>query len=85
MIDTKVKEPESSDYSDRFDIARQRFTFAVSSCQEERENCLSDRRFVNVKGAQWDGWCGQQFLNKPKLEINKVQISCMKIINEYYL
>jgi hypothetical protein len=77
-------EPNDNDnLDDIFNTARKQFTVAVSSCQEERENCLSDRRFVNVKGAQWDGWLSQQFENRPKLEINKIQISCMKIINEY--
>lgn len=78
-------EPNDSDnLRDVFETARKQFTVAVSSCQEERENCLSDRRFVNVKGAQWEGWLSQQFANRPKLEINKIQISCMKIINEYF-
>ena len=77
-------EQSESNLDDIFNTARKQFTVAISSCQEERENCLSDRRFVNVKGAQWEGWLGQQFDNRPKLEINKIQISCMKIINEYF-
>lgn len=83
MQDIIRDKQEGSSDADIFDTARKHFTIAISACQEERENCLSDRRFVNVKGAQWEGWLGDQFIEKPKLEVNKIQISCMKIINEY--
>lgn len=51
--------------------------------QEEREQCLEDRRFYSLSGAQWEGRLGDQFSNKPKLEFNKVHLSVMKIISEY--
>jgi hypothetical protein len=54
-----------------------------TAVQEEREQCLEDRRFYSIAGAQWEGKFGNQFENKPKLEFNKVHLSIMKIISEY--
>jgi hypothetical protein len=54
-----------------------------STVREEREQCLEDRRFVSIAGAQWEGDLGDQFENKPKFEVNKVELSCMRIYNEY--
>jgi hypothetical protein len=50
---------------------------------EERLNCLKDRRFYIVPGAQWEGSVGTQFENKPKFEINKAQLGVTRIKNEY--
>lgn len=50
---------------------------------EEREQCLLDRRFYSISGAQWEGDLGQQFENRPKFEVNKVHLSVIRIINEY--
>lgn len=49
----------------------------------ERELCLKDRRFYSIPGAQWEGDFGDQFINKPKIEVNKVHLSVIRIINEY--
>lgn len=49
----------------------------------ERKQCLQDRRFYSISGAQWEGSIGEQFENKPKLEVNKVHLAVIKIINEY--
>jgi hypothetical protein len=49
----------------------------------ERKQCLEDRRFYSIAGAQWEGSLGEQFINKPKFEINKVHLSVIKIFNEY--
>jgi hypothetical protein len=51
--------------------------------REEREQCLEDRRFYSIAGAQWEGPLGEQFENKPKMEVNKVHLSVIRIINEY--
>jgi hypothetical protein len=50
---------------------------------EEREQCLSDRRFYSISGAQWEGDLGKQFENRPRFEVNKVHLSVIRIINEY--
>ncbi len=50
---------------------------------EEREQNMEDRRFVTIAGAQWDGGLSDQFENKPKFEVNKIQLSLDRIKNEY--
>ena len=54
-----------------------------SAIRDERVQCLEDRRFYSISGAQWEGSLGQQFENKPKMEVNKIHLSVMRIINEY--
>jgi hypothetical protein len=51
--------------------------------RDERLQCLQDRRFYSIAGAQWEGALQDQFKNKPKFEVNKVHLSVMRIINEY--
>lgn len=51
--------------------------------REEREQCVADRRFYSIAGAQWEGDLGEQFENKPKFEVNKIHLSIIRIISEY--
>lgn len=51
--------------------------------RNERLQCLQDRRFATVTGAQWEGPLGEQFENKPKFEMNKVHLAVIRIFNEY--
>jgi len=51
--------------------------------REERLQCLEDRRFYSIAGAQWEGNLAEQFNNKPRFEVNKIHLSVMRIINEY--
>lgn len=59
------------------------FDSIQASVRDERIQCLEDRRFYSIPGAQWEGTLGEQFENKPKFEVNKVHLSVMRIINEY--
>jgi len=59
------------------------FDRIMTACRSEREQCLRDRRFCDIAGAQWEGSLGQQFKNKPKFEVNKIQLNVQRIINEY--
>jgi hypothetical protein len=59
------------------------FAKAYSSQQEIRLKCLQDRRFVFVEGAQWEDALRLQFDNKPRFEINKLHMACVRIFNEY--
>jgi hypothetical protein len=54
-----------------------------SALQDERRQCLEDRRFVTIAGAQWEGPLQRQFENKPRLEVNKVAIAVKRIVSEY--
>jgi len=51
--------------------------------RDERLQCLKDRRFATIAGAQWEGPLGEQFENKPRFEMNKVHLAVIRIINEY--
>jgi hypothetical protein len=63
--------------------ALREFNRTQSVMRDERKQCLEDRRFYSIAGAQWEGPLGQQFENKPKFEVNKVHLSVIRIINEY--
>lgn len=54
-----------------------------SAVRDERLQCLEDRRFASIAGAQWEGPLGEQFDNKPRFEVNKVQLALIRIYNEY--
>lgn len=59
------------------------FNNIQSVLRDERKQCLQDRRFYSIAGAQWEGPLNNQFENKPKFEVNKVHLSVIRIINEY--
>lgn len=59
------------------------FDTIQSAMRDERLQCLQDRRFYSIAGAQWEGALQDQFENKPRFEVNKVHLSVMRIINEY--
>ncbi len=59
------------------------FDAIQQSVREERLQCLADRRFYSIAGAQWEGPLADQFENKPRFEMNKVHLAVIKIINEY--
>jgi 23S rRNA maturation mini-RNase III len=59
------------------------FDEIVSAQQDERLQCISDRRFAAIPGAQWEGNLGEQFENRPKFEVNKIQYALIRIYNEY--
>ena len=65
------------------DEAMREFDKIQSALRDERLQCLQDRRFYSIAGAQWEGPLGQQFENKPKFEVNKIHLSVIRIINEY--
>jgi hypothetical protein len=62
---------------------RQDFDNIQSAVRETRLQCLSDRRFYSIPGAQWEGPVGVQFENKPRFEFNKTHLAVLRIINEY--
>ena len=59
------------------------FSKIQSAVRNERLQCLQDRRFYSIAGAQWEGPLGLQFENKPKFEVNKIHLAVIRIINEY--
>ncbi len=63
--------------------AMEEFDRIQSALRDERMQCLQDRRFYSIAGAQWEGPLGQQFDSKPKFEVNKIHLAVIRIINEY--
>lgn len=63
--------------------AKADFDNIQSALRDERLQCLKDRRFYSIAGAQWEGKLGEQFENKPKFEVNKIHLAVIRIINEY--
>ena len=63
--------------------AVQEFDDIIAQQGDEREICLSDRRFYSIAGAQWEGKLGEQFANKPRFEVNKIHLAVIRIFNEY--
>lgn len=63
--------------------ALEEFNDIQNAAREVRMQCLQDRRFYSIAGAQWEGDLGAQFENKPRFEFNKVHLSVIRIINEY--
>jgi hypothetical protein len=51
--------------------------------RDERLQCLQDRRFYSIAGAQWEGPLGVQFENKPRFEVNKIHLAVIRVVNEY--
>ncbi len=63
--------------------AMEEFNEIYSAEQDNRMQCLEDRRFLSIPGAMWEGDLGRQFENKPKLEVNKLLLAHGKLVNEY--
>ena len=65
------------------EAALNEFDRCQSVMRDVRLQCLQDRRFYSIAGAQWEGPIGEQFENKPRFEVNKIHMSVIRIINEY--
>ncbi|MGI4847246.1 MAG: portal protein, partial [Janthinobacterium lividum] len=75
--------PQSKRLKDVHARALTRFNAIYTTVRDEREQCLEDRRFYSVVGAQWEGGLGEQFENKPMFEMNKVHLAVIRVVNEY--
>lgn len=64
-------------------LALQQFQDSFDATQRDRENALMARRFVNVRGAQWDWDSARQFQNRMRLEIDHIAGAVTRIKNEY--
>jgi len=62
--------------------ALQQFQDSYDATSWDREQALIARRFVNIRGAQWD-WADGTFDNKMMLEIDHVSPEIIRITNEY--
>lgn len=63
--------------------ALREFDDIQKACRPDRLMALEDRRFASVAGAMWEGALGDQFANKPRIEVNKVHLALRRIFSEY--
>ena len=63
--------------------ALRQFNDIQTALRDERLQCLQDRRFYSLCGAQWEGPLNDQYENKPKFEVNKIMLAVIRIVNEY--
>lgn len=63
--------------------ALREFDSINAAVRQERMQCLEDRRFYALAGAQWEGPLGRQFENRPRFEFNKVNLAVLRVVNEY--
>jgi hypothetical protein len=63
--------------------AMREYRTVQSALRDERLQCLQDRRFAFIAGAQWEGPLGNQYANKPKFEVNKAAVAIDQIDTDY--
>lgn len=54
-----------------------------SACRDERLQCLDDRRFSIIAGAMWEGPESELFDDRPRFEVNKIDLGVLRIQSEY--
>lgn len=79
----KSKAQENQDVHAKALEQYNRIWSAVGGTDGERELAKTDRRFVGVTGAQWEGALGDQFANKVKIEVDKTSLAVERVDNEY--
>jgi hypothetical protein len=50
---------------------------------KERAECLHDRRFLTIRGAQWDDSWGPDDDTAPKIEVNKTHKEYVRVLSDY--
>lgn len=63
--------------------ALQEFDRIQSALYAERLQCLDDRRFATIAGAQWEGNISESFTNRPKFEFNRLRLAIRRLVGEY--
>ena len=76
-----VRESKSARLTRVHAVALKEFDEIQAATLDERRQCLSDRRFCAIAGAQWEG-LEEQFANKPRFEVNKVMRAVNRIVSE---
>ena len=81
--DLDVSERKLAKVDDVFEDALKRFDTVQTATMETRQQCVEDRRFYSISGAQWDNAVAESYGSRPMFEVNKVHLSVIRIINEY--
>lgn len=77
-----TRKTKAQKLADIHEDALERFNAIQEVMFDVRQECLADRRFCMVPGAQWEGDFGAQFANRPKMEANKIRMSVIRIMSE---
>ena len=57
---------------------------AIQAAQKDvRQQCMDDRRFCSVTGAQWEGNLAAQYENRPRFELNMGQLAVIRVFSDY--
>lgn len=78
-----ARQSKAAKLADIHATAMQQFDDIYLASQQDREWAVMARRFVNIRGAQWDWDTAGQFDNKMRLEIDHVSGAITRIKNEY--
>ena len=77
----------SKSKSDRWaqihDQALNEFDKVQAALRDQRLQCLDDRRFLSITGAQWEGDTGEAFSERVRFEFNKIHLAVVRIFSEY--
>ena len=65
----------SADKKDKFVRILHDVSEAWNLTEFQRDQSNESIRFVDVAGAQWEGWAGDQFANRPRLQLDKASQS----------
>lgn len=71
---------------DVHDRALRGFDATYSPQRDNRNQCLEDRRFAFVTGAQWkddERGLDEQFEHRPRFEVNKISLAITRLFSEY--
>jgi hypothetical protein len=63
--------------------AMKRFDAVWLVQKPERAECLDDRCFYSIRGAQWNDEWSSQFENAPRMEVNKTHKEVIRILSDY--
>lgn len=78
-----MSKPKSERWAEIHDQALNEFDKVQAALRDQRLQCLDDRRFYSIAGAQWEGDVGEAFANKVRFEFNKVHLALIRIFSEY--
>lgn len=59
------------------------FDAIQKAVRDERMQCLEDRRFSIIAGAMWEGPESELFQDRPRFEVNKIDLGVLRIQSEY--
>lgn len=77
------RQTKEQNLADIHAFALEEFDKIQSAERETREQCLEDRRFYSIPGAQWEGALADQFENMPTFEVNLIHHAVLRVVNEY--